>query len=175
MNIEGKIVRLRAVEPGDIDRMYAWENDPAIWPISGTTEPFSRYQLEHFIKQQQDADIFRSGQLRLIVESLSDAAAVGAVDLFEFDPVSRRAGIGILIYEQTERGRGYATDAVETLGRYTRDTMDMHQLWCNVGAGNAASLHLFRNAGFIEVGTKREWQWTPDGYRDEVLLQKILK
>ena len=50
----------------------------------------------------------------------------------------------------------------------------MHQLWCNVGADNAASLGLFRKLGFREVGTKRDWLWTPDGYRDEILFQKIL-
>lgn len=174
MNIEGRTIRLRAVEPGDIDLMYAWENDCAIWPVSGTTEPFARHQLERFIELQQDAGIFRSGQLRLIVETQADSKAIGAVDLFEFDPVSRRAGIGILIYEQSERGRGYASDTLETLCRYTRDTLRMHQLWCNVGAGNEASLRLFRSAGFTEVGVKRDWQWHPDGYQDEVMLQKIL-
>ena len=174
VSLEGKTIRLRAVEPSDIDLMYAWENDCTIWPVSGTTEPFARHQLERFIEQQLDADIFRNGQLRLIVETQSDRKAVGAIDLFEFDPVSRRAGIGILIYEQSERGRGYASDTLETLCRYTRDTLRMHQLWCNVGAGNEASLRLFRSAGFTEIGTKRDWQWHPDGYQDEVMLQKIL-
>lgn len=39
MNIEGRTIRLRAVEPGDVDLMYEWENDCDIWPVSGTTEP----------------------------------------------------------------------------------------------------------------------------------------
>lgn len=175
MNIEGNIIRLRAVEPDDVDLMYAWENDYAVWPVSGTTEPFSRDQLDRFIRLQQDADIFRNGQLRLIIETLSESKAVGAVDLFEFEPISRRAGVGILIYEESERGRGFASDAVETLCRYTRDKLHMHQLWCNVGAGNEASLRLFRNAGFAMAGVKRDWQWSPEGYRDEVMLQKILE
>ena len=50
----------------------------------------------------------------------------------------------------------------------------MHQLWCNVGADNAASLGLFPQTGIPEVGTKRDWLWTPDGYRDEILFQKLL-
>ena len=49
MNIEGRTIRLRAVEPGDVDLMYEWENDYDIWPVSGTTEPFSRHQLERFV------------------------------------------------------------------------------------------------------------------------------
>ena len=51
MNIEGRTIRLRAVEPGDVDLMYEWENDCDIWPVSGTTEPFSRHQLERFVER----------------------------------------------------------------------------------------------------------------------------
>ena len=98
MNLEGRIVRLRAVEPADAEMLYDWENDTSVWSVSGTTEPFSRAQMEAFIAAQQQGDIFRTGQLRLIAETQSDARAVGVVDLFEFDPLNRRAGIGILIY-----------------------------------------------------------------------------
>ena len=174
MNLEGRIVRLRAVEPEDAELLYAWENDTSVWSVSGTTEPFSRAQMERFIAAQlQGGDLFRTGQLRLIVETLLSARPVGAIDLFEYDPIHRRAGIGILIYEQSDRGRGYASDAVETLCRYAHDTLRAHQLWCNVGADNEASLRLFRSAGFTEIGVKRDWLWRPDGYHDEVMLQKI--
>ena len=174
MNIEGRTIRLRAVEPGDVDLMYEWENDCDIWPVSGTTEPFSRHQLERFVERHQDiVGVLCDGQLRLIIETLLSSKPVGAIDLFEYDPIHRRAGIGILIYEQSDRGRGYASDAVETLCRYAHDTLRAHQLWCNVGADNEASLRLFRSAGFTEIGVKRDWLWRPDGYHDEVMLQKI--
>ena len=106
MNLEGRIIRLRAVEPADTEILYAWENDTSVWSVSGTTEPFSRAQMEAFVAAQQQGDLFRTGQLRLIAETRSDARAVGAVDLFEFDPLNRRAGIGILIYRAADRGRG---------------------------------------------------------------------
>ena len=167
MNIEGRTIRLRAVEPGDVDLMYEWENDCDIWPVS-------RHQLERFVERHQDiVGVLCDGQLRLIIETLLSSKPVGAIDLFEYDPIHRRAGIGILIYEQSDRGRGYASDAVETLCRYAHDTLRAHQLWCNVGADNEASLRLFRSAGFTEIGVKRDWLWRPDGYHDEVMLQKI--
>ena len=174
MKIEGRTIRLRAVEPGDADLMYEWENDYDIWAVSGTTEPFSHYQMQRFVERHQNIiGVLCDGQLRLIVETLLSAKPVGAIDLFEYDPIHRRAGVGILIYEQSDRGRGYASDALETLCRYTHDTLRVHQR-CNVGADNEASLRLFRGAGFIEVGVKRDWMWRPDGYHDEVMLQKIL-
>ena len=161
-------------KPEDADLMYVWENDCDVWAVSGTTEPFSHYQMQRFVERHQDiVGVLCDGQLRLIIETLLSSKPVGAIDLFEYDPIHRRAGIGILIYEQSDRGRGYASDAVETLCRYAHDTLRAHQLWCNVGADNEASLRLFRSAGFTEIGVKRDWLWRPNGYHDEVMLQKI--
>lgn len=172
-SLEGRTVRLRAVEPEDISRMYLWENDPAVWHVSGTTAPFSRHALERFVEEQQ-FDILQTRQQRLVIETLAGSLLVGALDLFDIDPLNGRAGIGILIHPADQRGKGYASDAVRIVCGYARTTLRMHQLWCGVEADNTASLALFRGAGFIETGTRRDWQWTPDGYRDEILLQKML-
>ena len=148
MNLEGRTTRLRALEPGDIELMYAWENDTEIWGVSGTLAPFSRHTLERFIEGQQ-FDIFQTRQQRLIIET-PEGLPVGALDLFDLDPVNLRAGVGILIHDTAQRGKGYAADAVETVCSYARDMLHLHQLWCSVEAGNAASLALFRHAGFSE-------------------------
>lgn len=173
MNLEGRTTRLRALEPGDIDLMYAWENDTAVWSVSGTLAPFSRHTLERFIQEQQ-FDIFQTRQQRLVIETLG-GIPVGALDFFELDPINRRAGIGILIHDDALRGKGYASDAVETACRYAREVLNLHQLWCNVGSDNAPSRRLFAKAGFAEISVKRDWLWRPDGYGDEILLQKILE
>ena len=128
MNLEGRTTRLRALEPGDIDLMYAWENDTAVWSVSGTLAPFSRHTLERFIQEQQ-FDIFQTRQQRLVIETLG-GIPVGALDFFELDPINRRTGIGILIHDDALRGKGYASDAVETACRYAREVLNLHQLWC---------------------------------------------
>ncbi len=172
MNLEGRLTRLRALESGDAEAMYAWENDTAVWPVSGTLAPFSRHQIEQFIAEQS-FDIFQTRQQRLIIETLA-GDSVGAVDLFEVDPLHRRAGIGILIYGAANRRCGYASDALATLCRYAREVLGLHQLWCNVGAENEASRRLFLRAGFTEIGRKRDWQWQFDGWHDELMMQRIL-
>lgn len=174
INLEGKTIRLRAVEPADIDTMYRWENDPSVWHVSGTTAPFSRAMLERFLEEQR-YDIFQSRQLRLIIETLADNRPVGTLDLFELDPLACRAGLGILIHSPEDRGCGYAVDALVVLSEYARKTLRLHQLWCDVGADNPASLALFHRAGFVEIGIKRDWRWSPEGYTDEIMMQKILE
>ena len=171
MSLEGELTRLRALEAEDVDLLYVWENDPAVWGVSGTLAPFSRHTLRRFLDEQR-FDLYAARQLRLVVETL-DGRAVGLVDLFEFEPVDLRAGIGILIHGAGDRGRGFASDALDVLCRYARQVLGLHQPWCSVAPDNAASLTLFRRAGFVECGRKREWRRTPDGWADELLLQKI--
>ena len=171
MNIEGNLCRLRALEPEDLDAMYGWENDTDSWRVSGTVAPFSRHVLSRLIDEQQ-FDIYATRQMRLVIESL-DGTAVGAVDMFEFDPQNLRAGVGIIV-APPYRKQGFALDALQTLERYVRDVLRMHQLWCSVGADNEASLALFRKAGYAECGRRKEWILTSTGAIDEVLMQKIL-
>lgn len=172
MHIEGEKVCLRAVEPEDVELMYRWENDPTIWAVSGTIAPFSRHQLQRFLDEQQ-FDLQQTRQQRLIIQTRDEGRAVGALDLFELDLLNCRAGIGVLIAEPSDRGRGYAKDAVEAVVRYAREVLGLSQLWCNVGANNTASRKLFAACGFAECGTKRQWLWSPDGWQDEVFMQKI--
>ena len=171
MNIEGNLCRLRALEPEDLDAMYGWENDTDSWRVSGTVAPFSRHVLSRLIDEQQ-FDIYATRQMRLVIESLN-GTAVGAVDMFEFDPQNLRAGVGIIV-APSYRKLGYALDALQTLERYVREVLRMHQLWCSIGADNEASLALFRKAGYTECGRRKEWILTSTGAIDEVLMQKIL-
>ena len=152
MSLEGELTRLRALEAEDVDLLYVWENDPAVWGVSGTLAPFSRHTLRRFLDEQR-FDLYAARQLRLVVETL-DGRAVGLVDLFEFEPVDLRAGIGILIHGAGDRGRGFASDALDVLCRYARQVLGLHQLWCSVAPDNAASLALFRRAGFVECGRR---------------------
>ena len=170
MNIEATICRLRALEPEDLELMYGWENDMQIWRVSGTVAPFSRHVLSRLIEEQQ-FDIYATRQMRLVIEH--DGQAVGAVDLFEFDPHNRRAGVGIIVDSQ-HRAQVLGHDALKALEQYARQTLHLHQLWCSVTVDNEASLKLFRKAGYVECGLRREWILTSDGALDEILMQKIL-
>ncbi|MCM1150713.1 MAG: GNAT family N-acetyltransferase [Alistipes sp.] len=172
MTLEGRRIRLRAVEPEDVETMYRWENDPEVWRVSGTLAPFSRHTLMQFVEEQR-CDLYRTRQLRLIIET-PEGTAVGTLDLFEFDPLNRRAGVGILIYDKSLRGRGYASEALGILEGYAREALSLHQLWCEVGADNEASLRLFERAGYLRTGRKRDWTLTPEGFRDLLTLQLIM-
>jgi diamine N-acetyltransferase len=165
-------IRLRALEPSDLEVLYIWENDPDVWRVSGTLSPISRERLAHFI-EEQSYDIYATRQMRLVIECNKDGVAVGAVDLFEFDPQNRRAGIGIIVAPPYRR-QGFAADALLCIERYAREVLHLHQLWCSVTADNEASLALFNAAGYMACGCRKEWILTSQGAIDEVMMQKLL-
>lgn len=171
---EKPTVALRALEPDDLDFLYALENDRTIWAVSDTLAPVSRHALREYLRHAA-ADFYEVRQVRLVVECVEEGRAVGVVDLFDFDPRHQRAGVGITI-RASERRRGYAWHTLNLLKAYARDVLHLHQLYCTVAASNRASLSLFKKSGFRRVGVRRDWlrENTPAEWIDAVEWQFIL-
>ena len=170
-------IKLRAVEPEDIDLLFQWENNKEIWHLSNTITPFSRHILTKYIETAH-LDIYQTRQLRLMIDVLENdknQRTVGAIDLFDFEPFHQRAGIGILISNTSDRNKGYASAALQSLIEYAFKTLHLNQLYCNLSPDNVSSIKLFRKHGFTEVGIKKMWNKTLTGYSDEILLQLINK
>lgn len=165
-------VYLRALEPDDLDFLFALENDPDIWGVSDTLAPVSRHALSQYLAHAT-ADLYVVRQLRLVVTTEISRLPVGVVDLFDYDPLHQRAGVGITILA-AERRHGYARQALELLKNHARQALRLHQLYATVGADNAASISLFRVAGFRRVGTRQAWLRTPAGWEDAVEWQCLL-
>lgn len=170
--MESDLIRLRAMEPEDINILYKWENDTDIWRVSNTIAPFSKHTLQQFIENQQ-CDIYETRQLRLIIESKAQGKPVGAIDLFDLDPYNCRAGVGILIYDKRDQRQGYASHAVSILIGYCFQVLNINQLYCNIPSHNIHSLALFKSKGFTVIGLKKEWTRTTADWQDEYMLQLL--
>lgn len=164
-------IRLRALEPSDLEVLYIWENDPDVWRVSGTLSPISRERLAHFI-EEQSYDIYTTRQMRLIIEA--EGMIVGSLDIFDFDPQHRRLGIGILIYEDDYRRKGYAKEVITEVVKYGRSTLDLKQIWVTIAADNIASIALFESCGFTKCAHRKEWLNRGGEFIDELEYQLIL-
>ena len=171
MKLQGQQVSLRAIEPEDIDILYQWENDTENWNVSNTQTPFSRFVLEQYIATAHQ-DIYNVKQLRLIICDSANKP-VGCIDLFDFEPNHLRAGIGILIAEKSDRKKGYASEALEILIEYCFLSLNLHQLFCNIGIDNEASVLLFQKHGFQITGIKKQWLREGTAFKDELMLQRV--
>lgn len=165
-------MHLRALEPDDLEFLYELENDPDIWGVSDTLVPVSRHALRAYL-EHASADFYVVRQLRLVVTTEINGAAVGVVDLFDYDPLHQRAGVGITI-RASERRHGYARQALEMLQTHARQVLRLHQIYATVGVDNLPSMKLFRAAGFRRVGTRQAWLRTASGWADAVEWQCLL-
>jgi diamine N-acetyltransferase len=167
-----KEINLRALEPEDLELLYEWENNISYWIISSTVVPFSKYTLKRFIKNSHK-NIYETGQLRLMIEHIHDKVSIGTIDIFDFDSFHKRAGVGILIAKEDYRRKGYASMTLTCLINYCFDTLQLHQLYCNIMSNNRESMDLFKKVGFVESGIKKDWVKTADGWMDEHMFQLI--
>jgi diamine N-acetyltransferase len=159
-------VNLRALEPSDLDILYRWENDDRIWFSSINTRPLSRQTLQLYIDSVND--IYTDKQVRLIIEL--EGKPVGCVDLFDFDPMHQRAGVGIMVDQNFER-RGLASLALLELKKYAFSQLGLHQLYCSIAQNNNRSTSLFTKANFIHTGTKKSWLRIDKSWEDELFFQ----
>ncbi|MRR24477.1 N-acetyltransferase [bacterium] len=172
MILENDGIRLRAVEPEDLELLYRWENDETNWKQSNTLVPYSRYILKKYIAGSRKS-IYETGQLRLMIDVLPGERTVGTIDLYDFDHYHNRAGVGILIADPADRKKGYASAALVCLIAYAFETIGLHQLWCNILENNIESLKLFTVHGFVVCGTRKEWIRAGIGFETELNLQLI--
>lgn len=161
---------LRALEPTDLEFLYSLENDTSVWHIGNTLTPYSRHVLAQYL-ENATLDIYTAKQLRLVICNQAHNA-VGAIDLFDFEPLHRRAGIGVVVMAQ-HRGNGHAAEALQLLLDYCQNTLQLHQVYCSVTSTNLASINLFQKADFEKVGIRKDWLQTTHGWQDVVEFQKV--
>jgi diamine N-acetyltransferase len=171
LTLQTQTCYLRALEPEDLDFIYDIENDESVWEVSNTITPYSRFLIKEYLDNAHK-DIFEVKQLRFVICDNSNRA-VGLVDLFDFDPHNRRAGVGVLINDETSRAKGFGKAALEMVINYSFKHLNLHQLYCNISEDNLVSIKLFEQLGFKQIGIKKDWNFRNGSYKDEYLYQLI--
>ena len=169
--LKGNIINLRALEPEDLAFLYNIENNESFWEVSHTQTPFSKYILKQYLENAH-LDIYESKQLRLVIEEKETKQSIGMIDLFDFNPQHKRAGIGILI-EPKFQNKGFASEALQLLIKYCFSFLQLHQLYANITSDNKNSIQLFTKYNFVEVGVKKDWIYSQGKYKDEILYQLL--
>jgi diamine N-acetyltransferase len=169
--LKNKNIKLRALEPLDLDELFDIENDTSLWDISNTRAPYSRELLSKYLEESAK-DIYEAKQLRLVVSPVESDELIGLVDLFQFEPHHRRAGVGIIIKKE-HQGKGIATQAVELMTQYAFKFLGLHQVFAHIPVKNPGSRLLFEKAGFSLSGTLKEWTKDRNGYSDVLIYQLL--
>lgn len=173
-SLKGQNIYLRALEPEDLEFIYRIENNQNLWQVSNTQTPYSKYLIKQYLENAQQ-DIYEAKQLRLTICLNNEFNAIGLIDLFDFDPKNKRAGIGIVIEKESNRNNGYGQQALKLIINFAFNDLHLHQLFANIHDKNKSSLQLFHTFGFIEIGLKKDWNFHHNSFHNEILMQLIKK
>ena len=173
MILQGENIHLRALEPTDLDFLYALENDTSLWHLSDTITPFSKYVLTHYLENSH-RDIFEVKQVRLMIAHLKTKQCIGCVDLFDFNPQHNRVGVGLVIFDTAHRSKGFATESLKLICAYAKEQLKVHQIFANISVQNKESISLFEKVGFLKTGVKKDWNFHKGTYIDQYLYQYIM-
>ena len=164
-------IELRPLEPTDLDTLYNWENDSALWVVSDTVAPYSRAALWQYL-ENYTGDIFAQRQLRLMITLAGDGTPVGTIDFLNFDPLNNRAELGLFIAAE-HRGQGLGRQALELLTANAREHLGLRQLYVFIALDNTVCLKMFEDYGYRRVGVIQSWVKRGSTYRDVALLQMV--
>lgn len=168
--LKGNKVRLRAVEPEDLDLMYLIENDTELWSCGHNTVPFSYYALKQYLSENTN-DLFRDRQLRFVIET-TEGIGVGFLDLMHFEPLHLRAEVGIVVLAEQQHC-GIATEALQLLKEYAFSFLGLKQLYAYIPDDNIASQALFSRCGYKKTATLQDWLKTPAGWQSVYVFQLL--
>ena len=169
--LENDKIILRALEPEDLDVLYKWENDSNLWNCGSTLAPYSKFVLRDYLANSRQ-DIFQSRQLRLMIVEKESGYSIGTIDLYDFDPLNLRAGIGILL-DADYREKGYGLLALHLIKEYAFRFLLLNQLFAHVPKNNVPSYKLFKKGGYRESGLLYSWIKTVSGFEDVYFMQLI--
>ncbi len=163
--LEGELIRLRAHEPEDVDRAFAWLNDPEVRQFLGRQYPFSRKEVTERLLAAPSFDAAFFAIVRK-----EDGVLIGDCGLFDASPENRGATLGIQIGDKSCWEGGYGTDTMRTLCRFGFEVMNLHRIHLHVLSWNERAIHVYEKVGFQREAVLRDSMFRFGSYHQIVVM-----
>jgi UDP-4-amino-4,6-dideoxy-N-acetyl-beta-L-altrosamine N-acetyltransferase len=148
--IEGKFIRLRAIERKDLKSLRDWRNDPDV-------KKFMREHRELSMQNQQQwlDSLAKDRNTIMFAVETKKGKLIGCTGLTYIDWKNSRAEVSIYIGDKKYKGKGYGTDTLKTLMDYGFRELNLHMLFGEIFEYNKANIGLFEKCGFKRDGVLR--------------------
>ena len=165
---QGKLVRLRAIEPGDWETYYAWNfDDQQTRALYFIPFPQSREAVRRWAEQESARPIGDDNR-RFTIARVADDVVVGAITVHDADPRAGTFTYGVAV-KRGEQRKGYASEAILLLLRYYFQERRYQKVTVTVYSFNEASIGLHEGLGFQREGRLRRMVYTNGAYHDHLL------
>jgi RimJ/RimL family protein N-acetyltransferase len=163
---QGKLVRLRAIEPADAEAFFAWNQDSEVgrnldflWPPQ-SLEWVRRWVAEEAVRRPS------GDEMRWIIENRA-GEFVGSIDTHHCD---RRTGCfryAIAVRREQQR-TGYASESILMVLRYFFEELRYQKVTVDIHADNLPSIALHERLGFVLEGRLRRMVFSGGKHLDEL-------
>jgi RimJ/RimL family protein N-acetyltransferase len=165
---EGRLVRLRAVEPGDAETLFRHRQDTEISRRDARIQwPRSLADIRRRIESPSESQ--PTDDHSLVIETL-EGQVLGGVDIQSTQLRDGTFSIGIGLAERSAWGKGYAKEAMTLVLRYMFHERRYQKCNISVYAFNERALGLYHRLGFQDEGRGRRNYFTNGEYHDEIYL-----
>jgi RimJ/RimL family protein N-acetyltransferase len=161
---QGKLIRLRGVEPSDAETFFRWNLDSEmardvdfVWPPVSLAQV--REEVEELARKKLEGDAFS-----WIIEDAS-GTPVGHIRTFRCDHRTGTFRYGVNVAVEHRR-KGYAAEAVLLVLKYYFDELRYQKCTVGVHSNNPSSVALHEKLGFRHEGTLRRMLYTGGEYFD---------
>lgn len=167
----GDRVMLREYRSEDLSALRAWVNDESTTRYLGSAyrRPQTWEQTEEWLSRRLSGD---AGGESFVIADKSTLKYLGQCDLMFVDPVNRKAEIAVLLLP-SERGKGYAREALNLLVSYAFDALNLHRIYLKCAAENEPALRLYESLGFEREGILKDDLFIDGRYMDACLLSRL--
>ncbi len=168
--LRGQHVTLRPVRAADLDELYSHHieiaNRGAYFPLGVESEP-------GFHKRFQEDGFWGRDDGMLVMLDRADRI-VGHIEFFRAVPYWDAFELSYQLYDASDAGQGYTTEAVQLVVDYLFDTKPRHRIHLVILPDNAASRRIAEKCGFTLEGTLRE-PFFHRGRNVDIVMYSILR
>jgi RimJ/RimL family protein N-acetyltransferase len=167
VNIKGKKVTLRAIEEEDLPLLHKWANDPELWyQLGGWHFPSSMDYMKNWFYALRSDTLNQKFAIDACGPGL-----IGTVSLVEIDWKNNHAFHGMMIGDKDVRGKGYGTDAIMAIMKYSFEELHLERLDGSMIEYNEMSLNTYlKKCGWKEEGRQRNWYFRKNRYWDRIIV-----
>lgn len=169
--ILGQRTRLRPIEKDDLPRFVKWLADPELRSYLSMTYPYGQIQEERWFER----NIGQGNEQTWAIEaepadSVGPWVHIGSCGYHEIDWRNRAGTVGIMIGARDYWGKGFGTDAMQTLVAWGFYTLNLNRVQLYVYADNERAIRSYQKVGFLIEGRLRQANFYNGVYRDTIVM-----
>lgn len=164
-------IRLRALEDSDAVQTHLWHNQLEIRDLYlGHPFPVSLGNEREFIAGAQKSNIPTS---IFGIELIETRTLIGLAILKKINMIHRQAELAIYLGDEENRGKGYASEAVESLCDFGFRSLGLHRIWLEVRTDNTAAVRLYERCGFDVEGELRDAVYKNGRFYNALIMSRL--